>query len=50
MKHKTNVVKHLEIKKDNAFSWRQHINEVLVKLNKINAIISKVKHQNPSIT
>ena len=38
----TNSVKHLGIKIEKQLSWRDHINEVAIKLNKANAMLYKV--------
>ena len=40
----TNSVKYLGIKIDENLNWHQQINNVAVKLNRANAMLSKVRH------
>ena len=40
----TNSVKHLGTKIDENLNWHQQINNVAVKLNRANAMLSKVRH------
>ena len=40
----TNSVKYLGIKTDENLSWHREINNVAVKLNRANAMLSKVRH------
>ena len=39
----TNSVKYLGIKIDKQLNWREHINEVAIKLNRANAMLYKVR-------
>ena len=39
----TNSVKYLGIKIDKQLNWRDHINEVTIKLNRANALLFKVR-------
>ena len=38
----TNSVKHFVVKLDRQLSWRDHINEVAIKLNRANTMLYKV--------
>ena len=40
----TNSAKHLDTKIDENLNWHQQINNVAVKLNRANAMLSKVRH------
>ena len=40
----TNLVKYLGIKTDKNLNWHEQINNVAVKLNRANAMLSKVRH------
>ena len=40
----TNLVKYLGIKIDENLNWHEQINNVAVKLNRANAMLSKVRH------
>ena len=40
----TNSVKYLGIKIDENLNWHEQINNVAVKLNRANAMLSKVRH------
>ena len=40
----TNLVKYLGIKTDKNLNWHEQINNVAVKLNRANAVLSKVRH------
>ena len=40
----TNLVKHLGIKIDENLNWHEQINNVAVKLNRANAMLSKARH------
>ena len=42
--HNTNSVKYLGIKTDENLNWHERINNVAVKLNRANAMLSKVRH------
>ena len=39
----TNSVKYLRIKIDRQLNWRDHINEVAIKLNRANAMLYKIR-------
>ena len=41
---KTDLVKYLGIQIDKILTWKQQINHVAVKLNKANAMLSKLRH------
>ena len=40
----TNSVKYLGIKTDENLNWKQHTSDIDIKLNKENAILSKLRH------
>ena len=40
----TNSVKYLGIKIDESLNWKEQISDIVIKLNKINAILSKLRH------
>ena len=42
--YETDSVKYLGIQIDKGLTWKQHINHVALKLNKANAILSKLRH------
>ena len=42
--YETDSVKYLEIQIDKRLTWKQHINHVALKLNKANAMLSKLRH------
>ena len=42
--YETDSVKHLGIQIDKRLTWKQHINHVALKLNKANAMLSKLSH------
>ena len=42
--YETNTVKYLGIKIDKNLTWASHVNDVAVKFNKANAMLSKVRH------
>ena len=44
MLYTTNLVKYLGIKTDKNLNWHEQINNVAVKLNRANAMLSKVRH------
>ena len=39
----TNSVKYLDMKIDKQLNWKEHINEVAIKLNRANAMLYKVR-------
>ena len=40
----TNSVKYLRVKIDKHMTWKPHIDEISTKLNKANAMLSKIRH------
>ena len=42
--YETDSVKYLGIQIDKRLTWKQHINHVTIKLNKANAMLSKLRH------
>ena len=42
--YETDSVKYLGIQIDKRLTWKQHINHVALKLNKANAVLSKLRH------
>ena len=42
--YETDSVKYLGIQIDKRLTWKQHINHVALKLNKANAMLSKLRH------
>ena len=42
--YETNSVKYLGVKIDKGLTWKEQINNVSMKLNKANAMLSKVRH------
>ena len=42
--HETDSAKYLGIQIDKRLTWKQHINHVTIKLNKANAMLSKLRH------
>ena len=39
----TNSVKYLGTKVDKQLNWRDHVNEIAIKLNRVNAMLNKVR-------
>ena len=42
--YETDSVKHLAIQIDKKLTWKQQINHAVLKLNKANAMLSKLRH------
>ena len=42
--YSTNSVKYIGVKIDEHLTWKPHIDEISAKLNKANAMLSKIRH------